>query len=588
VTVRQPSDPTADARVLHAHALLNCVVREGRDWDLTETDTGKELCITLPRGGSLHVGVAYESPTLRHRYHLPVLLDLGSGRRPVELELLAALLLDAVADDADTGSALRRILDSTTTMAASLAARADEVDRLWSAAPLTFADSEQALLVGHMVHPTPKSREEMDPDDRARFSPEWGAAFPLRWFRVDRAVLREASAVGTPASQLVLDQLTRDPQVDPAALRRVLPDPGTHALLPAHPWQARHLQGRAELRELFRSGAVVDVGELGGRFRPTTSVRSVHRDGWDWMLKFSLDVRLTNSKRVTLTKELGRAVESANMYRGPIGDRAATVAPAFVPLLDPAHLAVEWDGSVVEGLSVLLRENRWPSSEGADVTALTTLCQDRPGGGPSRLAAIVTDLSDRLDRPRSDVGREWFGRFLDVVVASLVRLYLDVGLCFEAHQQNTLVELEDGWPVRCVYRDSQGYFHREAAHADLCEVMAGLGEVTESIFPEDLADERLAYYLFVNMAFGVVNALGVGGCADETVLLGDLRRLLEDLRHAPHRYPATLLDGLLDQERLPCKGNLRTRVHDMDELVGDIATQSVYVTIPNPLAVAGR
>ena len=26
-----------------------------------------------------------------------------------------------------------------------------------------------------------------------------------------------------------------------------------------------------------------------------------------------------------------------------------------------------------------------------------------------------------------------------------------------------------------------------------------------------------------------------------------------------------------------------TRMHDMDELVGDIATQSVYVRIPNPL-----
>ena len=165
----------------------------------------------------------------------------------------------------------------------------------------------------------------------------------------------------------------------------------------------------------------------------------------------------------------------------------------------------------------------------------------------------------------------------------LVRLYLDVGLCFEAHQQNTLVELEDGWPAVGVYRDSQGYFHREAAHDDVCAVVPHLGEASESIFPEALADERLVYYLFLNMTLGVVNALGTAGCADEAVLLADLRRLLEDERAAGGRYPATLLDRLLDDERWPCKANLATRLHDLDELVGDIATQSVYVTVPNPL-----
>ncbi len=59
--------------------------------------------------------------------------------------------------------------------------------------------------------------------------------------------------------------------------------------------------------------------------------------------------------------------------------------------------------------------------------------------------------------------------------------------------------------------------------------------------------------------------------------------MLERERARGGRYPHTLLDRLLDDERWPCKGNLRTRLNDMDELVGDIAEQSVYVTLPNPL-----
>lgn len=46
-----------------------------------------------------------------------------------------------------------------------------------------------------------------------------------------------------------------------------------------------------------------------------------------------------------------------------------------------------------------------------------------------------------------------------------------------------------------------------------------------------------------------------------------------------------LVKSMLSQESLPCKANLLTRVHDMDELVGSLETQSVYVDVTNPLAV---
>jgi siderophore synthetase component len=178
-------------------------------------------------------------------------------------------------------------------------------------------------------------------------------------------------------------------------------------------------------------------------------------------------------------------------------------------------------------------------------------------------------------------GRAWFAAYLDVLIVPLVRAYLDLGLTYEPHQQNTLLELRDGLPVRGIVRDSQGYFHRAAAHADLCRLLPAHGEASESIFPEPLADERLVYYPFVNNALGVIDALR--DVVAEQTLLEDLRAVLERERANGGRYPHTLLDRLLDDERWPCKANLRTRLRDLDELVGDIATQSVYVTIPNPL-----
>jgi siderophore synthetase component len=40
---------------------------------------------------------------------------------------------------------------------------------------------------------------------------------------------------------------------------------------------------------------------------------------------------------------------------------------------------------------------------------------------------------------------------------------------------------------------------------------------------------------------------------------------------------------LLDSPTLRCKANLLTRLHGLDELVGPVDNQSVYVTITNPL-----
>ncbi|AYY14608.1 IucA/IucC family siderophore biosynthesis protein [Actinobacteria bacterium YIM 96077] len=590
-------------------ALLNCWIRETPRWSLeTRPDEGTVLTVPLPRWNAhIEAPVSRVSATFRHELALPAwLIVAGQQARPVTLATLATLLADELdgtvsgsdgaggsdsadgggepdsADEPDGGNALlRRILDSSAAISGHLHARAGEIDRLWSADPLPFGASEQALLLGHMCHPTPKSRGEMTETQRQLYSPELAGRFPLRWLAVEPDLVRHASATGTPAPELAKQLLRTDPSTDVAALDAMTGAVGERIILPAHPFEADRLAADPATAHLFATEAVVDLGTFGSPYLPTTSVRTVYRPDAAWQLKFSLHVRVTNSMRVTLPKELDRAVESAMLARTSLGEQVAALAPHFTLLQDPAYLTVTSGGDVQDGFSVLLRENRWTRDGPGDVSALTTLCQDHPAGGDSRLIAIVDAIARRERRSASDVAREWFARYGDVVIRSLIRLYLDAGLCVEAHQQNTLVELDRGWPVHGVYRDSQGYFHREAAHDDVTRLLPGLGEATESIFPESLADERLAYYMFVNAALGVINALGprVG----EEVLLADLRDLLIGERKRGGRYPATLLDRLLDDAQWPCKANLLTRVNGMDELVGDISQQSVYVTLPNPL-----
>ena len=80
----------------------------------------------------------------------------------------------------------------------------------------------------------------------------------------------------------------------------------------------------------------------------------------------------------------------------------------------------------------------------------------------------------------------------------------------------------------------------------------------------------------------MINAFGTQGLLDESISMAMLRQTMGRLAAAPQRYPFSLYEVLNKQERLPCKGNLLTQLYNMDELVGDIAEQSVYVTITNP------
>ena len=100
-----------------------------------------------------------------------------------------------------------------------------------------------------------------------------------------------------------------------------------------------------------------------------------------------------------------------------------------------------------------------------------------------------------------------------------------------------------------------------------------------------MIDERIGYYLFINNLFGLINAFGVAGLVDEQLLLAELRIVLAN-QPASIQGCSTLLQ-ILCQSHLRCKANLLTRFHDMDELVGSVSTQSVYVAIDNPLSDGG-
>ncbi|WP_333772144.1 IucA/IucC family protein [Streptomyces sp. IBSBF 3136] len=642
-------DPRTAAQAAAVDNLLRCWVRET---NLTAPTTGT-LGIPLPGSGTaLLAPVHHWSPTGWHRFGPPRLAGSPEAAPPVDAVTLAALLAretpghtdgtgqvhgprpvpaqgvpvqgggSQAGSAADTSAQATPAADSNDGSAADVRAvdgsvpdtpvhdGADLVARVADSlrrtaafirdrrarpadGPDLFLAAEQALLLGHPLHPTPKSREGLTDAEARLYSPELRGSFPLHWMAVTPALLRTDSAWTERGRPLPALELTRRL----AGTGLSLPD--GHAVLPLHPWQAREVRHRPAIAALLDSGELRDLGPLGAPWHPTSSVRTVHRTGAPAMLKLSLGLRITNSRRENLRKELHRGVEVHRLLRGGLAKQWQAVHPGFDIVRDPAWLAVDGpDGRPLPGLDVVIRHN--PFTPADDVNCVAGLVSPRPLAEPgphaspaapggacrqgSRLAQLLTRLAARTGRPVGAVAAEWFLRYLEQVVRPVLWLDSEAGIALEAHQQNTLLLLDpDGWPAGGRYRDNQGYYFRESRRHELDARLPGIGEHSDTFVSDEVTDERFAYYLAVNNVFGLIGAFGSQGLADERLLLAAFRGFLTDVVSGPAPLRTPLPALLLDSPVLRCKANLLTRLHGLDELVGPVDTQSVYVTIANPL-----
>ncbi|WP_405796787.1 IucA/IucC family protein [Streptomyces sp. NBC_01506] len=582
-------DPFQAADSVAVETLLRAYVRE------TGVDvprSGDVLYLSLPCSAlTLRVRVLYRSVTGWHRFGgIRVVTSGSGGSLPADVALVAAALIR----ESTLGrgvpphvgvDAVGRVVNSAARTGAHLARRRAEVPGARGVTP--FLDAEQALLLGHPFHPAPKSREEASEVELDAYSPELRGSFPLHWFAVDPGILVGESVDGRGPAEL-LRPLTAD-------LGLTVPD--GMAVVPAHPWQARDVLARPAVAALVDAGRLRSLGPAGPRWYPTSSVRTVHRPDADVMLKLSLGMRITNSRRNNLRSEMRLGVRAARLLAaGPAGPAAQLRAehPEFGILRDFGWVSAGVDGDVETGLETAVRDNPF-RGDGLQGLCVAGLVAERTGpgdGSPPPYRALLCEAVARTARAHgvstAEASARWLAAYLDVLAVPLIRLYAWYGIALEPHHQNTLVALDaHGLPRAGWYRDSQGYYVA-ASHAPTVErLLPGAADGLDLVFPDAFVDERVAYYLGINNLLGLVGAFGALGLADESDLLRVLRARLERLR-AAEPGARGLLDLLLDAPVLRCKGNYLTCVDGLDELVGDVESQSVYVDLINPLAEAKR
>ncbi|WP_028782314.1 IucA/IucC family protein [Thalassobacillus devorans] len=557
-------------------SFLNCYLKETGDFRI-ETGNASEKTIFCPLSNQaidLIIDVKYWSETGRHLFEFPIYYQSGEETKPIDYVTLAALITKELALEHNREGAedelILRVILSCKNIKKYLEHRLQDSGQL-SSREFNYIEAEQSLIFGHLLHPTPKSKQGITEEGDNRFSPEMKGKFQLHYFWAADPHVIEDSSLSVPAKEIIRGELPEELMIEEEG-----------SLIPAHPLQAKALLEKASVQQMIQENKLKYFGPLGPEFTATSSFRTVYSPETKYMYKFSLPIKITNSLRMNQQKELDRGVEVSRLLQSSLGDDLERNFPDFHVISDPAYIRVDIPGEEEVLLDCIIRENPFYRND-SDTILAAGLGQDHPFGEQSRLYRIIHSIAKKENRSLQTVSEDWFKRYLSITLDPMLWLYETYGIALEAHQQNSVVQLKDGYPDSFYYRDNQGYYFRENKADELRQLLPTLNEKSDTICSEAIAEERLRYYFFFNHLFGVINGFGTSGLIDEGELLRVLRERLE-AHHEQKSDSQALLKSLLTEEKLPCKANLLTRFHDMDELVGSLETQSVYTMITNPLA----
>ncbi|MBW3574575.1 MAG: IucA/IucC family siderophore biosynthesis protein [Actinobacteria bacterium] len=565
--------------------LLNAYLRESGSVPVPLAHAPAEapgaMCVRLPLTGACLATVpTHLSPTGHHRFG-PCWWETVEGSwRPVGAMAAAQLLVaEVAATDPDQDrreerrrSLLAQVADSTARTARYLDAELrGTVPVPVPGSPDVFLNAEQALRTGHPFHPTPKSVDGFSDEDLKRYAPELGAVFALHWLALAPEVTTTVTVHGG-AGLRPLDAVRPEARARLGGRRRDWP------LLAVHPWQAAYLHDIPDVRSLVEDGLVVPLGPLGGAVTPTSSVRTVWDPSTGSFLKLPLAVRITNFVRVNPPVQLDRSLHASGVLAWVL---PRLRLPGLSILLEqgyralrPACLAPEGASSLIAASAVLVRQGPALTRQAPMVVA--ALLEPSARTGEPLLAAAVHAAGRAAGRPPDTVAVPWLRCYLEVSLVPLVRLLAEGGVGLEAHTQNALVTLEDGWPAHMHVRDLEGT-SVDGAHPLAAGGYGGiLPSASPALYSTDEVWRRFAYYVVVNHLGDLVATLARSTGPDEGELWREVRGCLVALGGRLPDEGKRRVHALVSAPELPAKANFASRFLERSE-------EPMYVAISNPL-----
>ncbi|MDX3236333.1 IucA/IucC family siderophore biosynthesis protein [Streptomyces sp. ME03-5709C] len=407
------------------------------------------------------------------------------------------------------------------------------------ARPPTLACFEQGVVDGHPYHPCCRSRPGFSVAEQLAYGPEHRPVVAL-------------DLVAVPAARCLVTGAWPDRFRD-----------GDRLLLPAHPWQTRHILPALGLRPYAEAAVPA---------RPLMSVRTLAPLDGGPHLKTALSMRMTSSVRDISA----RSVTDSAPLSALLDELTRRLAGDTLHITrNLAAAAAVVGGEAGPDLAALLRQcpSRFADRAGGESVLPVAALTGRPAAGGPPLLRTLLGAAGPNGPPD---GAVWLTAFAGLALPALLRL-LSWGVALEAHGQNLLVVLDrHARPLRLVYRDLADV---RISPARLARHGVRVPPLGRSLSDDPAVLHAKLYGSLVATTFGsLVSALGEGHRRTEARLWATVRTQAVRAFDALPTTADTLEDraALLHAPELPVKALTSMRLETS-------ARGDRWTGLPNPL-----
>jgi len=350
--------------------------------------------------------------------------------------------------------------------------------------------------------------------------------------------------------------------------------------VPMHPWQWQYLQQDPLIIEYLKNNQIIPLERTSLLWSATSSLRTVYRDNCPYMLKFSINLKLTNSLRVLRISEVARGILLHDVLETEKGKQFCYEFPHFHIMTEPAYLSLsDKKGNPIESSMLVCRHNPFNGDAAKNIYMLATLTQDNPFGGTNLLLDRIKNSSINISSMHQRL-KKWFHDYLQLVVKPFLVAYAKYGIIMEGHPQNIVLTLENGFPVSAYFRDCQDHAYSQYGYQLYADSIPGMKENASNIADKDIGSHYFIYQVIFNSTFNVITILSKSQQIEEQELLRDLYELLTKIKNQNH-YDQNCIDMLLFHSILLHKCNFRFALTQTNDNQLPSHPLDFYTPIPN-------
>lgn len=427
-----------------------------------------------------------------------------------------------------------------------------------------------AAFLDHPFYPSARAKAGLSLSDLAACAPEFQPAFHLHWVAVPRELF-QAQVETWPAFWPSFEQVGLPTELA-----------ADHVLLPVHPclWQ-NALDGYLGVSGL--RDRIIRAPGTALCVQPTLSVRTLQIAVEPRThIKIPLTMRTLGSKNIRTVKP--STIADGHAVQSVLGEIVAA---------EPGLRGRVWLTDESEGghagqnfLGFILR--RYPAElESATLVTIATLLAE---GADGRLT-----LEHLAERFYDGDLKALLADYLDLTLALHLRLWLRYGIALESNQQNSVLVLEAGQPLRLLLKDNDAARILNSRLAQANPALAARADTLQD--RRILAEDELALaQMFITITLQLNLAVPLEGLAARGLI--ELGGWYARLRQMLERELATLAgEGLdialarrvlLEEETLPAKYLLRAGSLESKAATGAADINKFYgQTAPNFLRTGG-